>query len=168
MKTATLGRDAVMMLSYRFVRLIEDRSDALASGLLHKVQRSAHTEAYRKVPPDELTQRVYEIYRHLGEWLLDKSEGDIEQHYTKIGARRAEQGVPLSQVIWAIILTKDNLWEFILDESYPDRPVEIFGKQELLQLLEQFFDLAIYSAAVGYERAAEKNARVESKARKAA
>ena len=108
MKTATMGRDAVMMLSHRFVRLIEDRSDALASGLLHKVQRSVRTEAFCKVPPDELKERVDEIYRHLGEWLLDKSEADIEQRYTQIGTRRAQQGVPLSQVIWAIILTKDN------------------------------------------------------------
>ena len=46
-----------MMLSHRFVRHIEERSDALASGLLHKIQRSARTEAFRKVPPDELTGR---------------------------------------------------------------------------------------------------------------
>jgi len=168
MKTETLGRDAVMMLSHRFVRHIEDRSDALASGLLRKVQRSERTPDFRKVPSEELTQRVGEIYRHLGEWLLDKSEGDIERRYTQIGARRAEQGVPLSQVIWAIILTKDNLWEFILDDSYPDRPVEVFGKQELLQLLDQFFERAIYSAAVGYEWAAEKATKAESKTRKAA
>lgn len=101
-------------------------------------------------------------------WLLDKSEADIEQRYMKIGARRAEQGVPLSQVIWAIILTKDNLWEFIVDESYPDRSVEVFGRQELLQLLNQFFDLAIHGADVGYERAAEAAVKAESKARKAA
>ena len=101
-------------------------------------------------------QRVSEIYRHLGEWLLDKSEADIEQRYIRIGSRRAQQGVPLSQLIWAIVLTKENLWEFILNnESYPDRPVEIFGKQELLQLLDQFFDRAIHAAALGYEWAAE-------------
>ena len=163
MQTEALGRDAVMMLSHRFVRHIEDRSEALASGLLHKLQRSTRTEAFRKVPPDELTDRVSEIYRHLGEWLLDKSESDIEQRYTQIGVRRAQQGVTLSQLIWAIMLTKDNLWEFILDDSYPDRPIEVFGKQELLQLLDQFFERAIYSAAVGYESAAE--AKVEEKAR---
>jgi len=152
-----------MMLSHRFVRHIEDRSDALASGLLHKIQRSARTEAFRKVPPAELTGRVSEIYRHLGEWLLDKSESDIEKRYTEIGIRRAQQGVPLSQLIWAIMLTKDNLWEFILDDSYPDRPIEVFGKQELLQLLDQFFERAIYSAALGYELAAEARVGAESK-----
>ena len=163
MHTETLGRDAVMMLSHRFVRHIEDRSDALASGLLHKIQRSARTEAFRKVPPAELTGRVAEIYRHLGEWLLDKSETDIEKRYAEIGVRRAQQGVPLSQLIWAIMLTKDNLWEFILDDSYPDRPIEVFGKQELLQLLDQFFERAIYAAALGYELAAEGEVGAESK-----
>ena len=167
MKTANFGRDAVMMLSHRFVRRIEDHSDALAMALLHKVQHSARTEAYRDIEPEELSQRVFEIYRHLGEWLLDKSESEIEQRYTQIGTRRAQQGIPLSQVIWAIMLTKDNLWDFVLDESYPDRPVEVFGKQELLQLLDQFFDHAIYSAAVGYEWATEKNTTPESKPRKA-
>jgi len=170
MKTAILDRDAVTMLSHRFVRLIEDRSDALANGLLRKVEHSNRTSSFRKLPAEELTQRVYEIYRHLGEWLLEKSESDIEQHYTRIGARRAEQGVPLSELIWAITLTKENLWEFILEESYPDRPVEIYGKQELLQLLGQFFDHALYYAAVGYEWAAETaRARNQppSKARKA-
>jgi hypothetical protein len=155
-----------MMLTYRLVRLIETHADALASSLLRKVQESNRTEDYGKVPPDELQQRVREIYSHLGEWLLDKSEADIEQRYTQIGARRAEQGVLLSQVIWAIILTKDNLWGFILDESSPERAVEIFGKQELLQLLDQFFDRAIHSAAVGYEWALEKAAN-QARTRKA-
>lgn len=153
-----------MMLTYRLVRLIETHADALASGLLHKVQQSRQTEDYGKVPPEELKQRVREIYTHLGEWLLDKSEADIEQRYTQIGARRAEQGVPLSQLIWAIMLTKHNLWGFILDESAPDRVAEIFGKQELLQLLDHFFDRAIHSAAVGYEWTLEKAVN-QSKAR---
>ncbi len=32
-----------------------------------------------------------------------------------------------------------------------DRAVEIMGELELLQMLEMFFDRAIYYAAVGYE-----------------
>lgn len=46
------------MLIYRSVRLIETHSDALASSLLHKVQKSDRTAVYSKVPPEELTQRV--------------------------------------------------------------------------------------------------------------
>ena len=95
--------------------------------------------------------------------MLDKSESDIEQRYTKDWHAPRRTGCAAKL---AIILTKHNLWGFILDESYPDRPVEVFGKQELLQLLDQFFDLAIHSAAVGYEWAAEANARADNKARR--
>jgi quinol monooxygenase YgiN len=155
------GKEMVMIITYRFVRLVEDHSDALASSLLRKVQSSPGCADFDKVPPQELEHRVYEIYRHLGEWLLHKNESDVEQRYMEIGRRRAQQSVPLSQVIWAIILTKRNLWEFILDEAFPDRPVEILGKQELLQLLDQFFDWAMHAAAVGYERSAEANAKAD-------
>ena len=141
-----------MMLAYRLVRLIETHSDALASALLERVQHSELTEGYRNVPPDELKQRVYEIYRHLGQWLLGKSEFDLEQRYVEIGERRARQGVPLSQVAWTITLTKQNLWEFLKKESLQDRPFEVFSELELAELLEHFFDRAIYHAAVGHER----------------
>src|ERR1035441_9415668 len=82
---------------------------------------------------------------------MGKDESQLEQRYLKIGSRRAGQQVPLSELIWVIILTKDNLWEFIKKESVLERPVEVFGELEMLQLLEQFFDRAIYHASVGYE-----------------
>lgn len=140
------------MLAYRLVRLIETHSDALAAGLLQKVRNSPLLADYRNVPPDELKQRVYEIYRHLGDWLLSKHEGDIEQRYREIGARRAGQRVPLSQLNWTIVLTKENLWEYLKKESVMDRPTEVFSELEMLQMLDQFFDRALYYAAVGYEQ----------------
>lgn len=142
-----------MMLAYRLVRLIERHSDALAAGLLQKVQTSELTRDYAGVPPEELKQTVYEVYRHLGDWLLGKTEFDIEQRYREIGAKRSEQGVPLSQLAWVIVLTKENLWEYLKHEAGLDRPVEVFGELEMLQLLDQFFDRAIFYAAVGYEKA---------------
>jgi len=141
-----------MMMLYRLVSLIETHSQALAACLLDRVQNSEATPDYRNVPSEELKERVYEIYRHLGEWLISKDEFDLEQLYVKIGARRAQQNVPLSQVAWAIILTKDNLWEFLRRESVLERPVEVFGELEMLQMLNRFFDRAIYYAAIGYEQ----------------
>jgi hypothetical protein len=142
-----------MMLAYRLVRLIETHSDALASGLLHKVEESEFTRDFRNVPAQELRQRVYEIYRHLGEWLLGKTEFDIEARYREIGARRASQKVPMSQLVWVIILTKEELWEYLKHEAGLERPVEVFGELEMLQLLDQFFDRAIFYASLGYEHA---------------
>jgi hypothetical protein len=141
-----------MMLAYRLVRLIETHSDALAASLLEKVRNCPLVSGYRNVPAEELKQRVYEIYRHLGEWLLSKSEKDIETRYVAIGMRRAEQGVPFSQLSWTIVLTKENLWEYLKKESGVERPTEVFGELEMLQLLDQFFDRAIYYGAIGHEQ----------------
>jgi hypothetical protein len=143
-----------MMMLYRLVRLIETHSQSLAACLLDQVKNSDLTERYKQnVRPEELKERVYEVYHHLGEWLIGKDEFRLEQRYMDIGARRQSQRVPLSQVIWVIVLTKENLWDFIRKESVLDRPVEVFGELEMLQLLEQFFDRAIYYATVGYEMA---------------
>ncbi len=140
-----------MLLAYRLVRLIETHSADLAHGLLAKVQSSDKLTDYSKVPGEELEERVYEIYRHLGDWLLGKSEGDIERRYEEIGTRRKAQGVPFSQVAYVLELTKENLWEFLKSRQM-DTPVEAFGELEMLQMLDQFFDRATYYSALGYEK----------------
>jgi hypothetical protein len=141
-----------MMMLYRLVRLIETHSESLAGCLLDRVQSSELTPYYhRNVPAEDLKERVFEIYYHLGEWLMAKDEFYLKERYSQIGALRARQRVPLSELIWVIVLTKDNLWEFIKKESVLERPVEVYGELEMLQLLEQFFDRAIYYASTGYE-----------------
>jgi hypothetical protein len=150
------------MLSNRLVRLIETHANVLALNLSEKVRASGQLSEYKKVPIYELNARVYEIYHQLGNWLLERKEQDIEHRYTAIGSRRAAQGVPLSQVIRAIVLTKQNLWEFLKRESVVDNPIELFGQQELLELLDQFFDSAIYYAAQGYEQALKGHAQHEA------
>lgn len=138
------------MLTYKLVHLIEYHSSQLAAGLVSRVQMSERAGSYRSVSPVELQETVCEIYHHLGVWLLKKSESEIERRYTAIGARRAEQGVPLSELVWVIVLTKRKLWEFINDVSLPGRVVEAEERHELATLLDQFFDEAIHAAAVGY------------------
>jgi hypothetical protein len=141
-----------MMMLYRLVHLIETHSQALAACLLDRVESSEATPDYKNVPREELRERVYGVYSHLGDWLITKDKADLEMRYRAVGERRARQGVPLSQLMWAIFLTKENLWDFIKKESVLERPVEVFGELEMLELLDQFFDQATYYAAVGYER----------------
>jgi hypothetical protein len=43
-----------------------------------------------------------------------------------------------------------------------DRAVEIMGELELLQMLEMFFDRAIYYASVGYEEAVARGAHEDA------
>ena len=143
-----------MLLAYHLVRLIERHADELADSLSQQVEKLPRTvEFCRRVPRQDLKLRVYEIYRDLGDWLLRRTEGDIERRYREIGIRRAAQGVPFSQMAYAVILTKENLWSFLLKNAGVDRTIEVYGELELLQQLDYFFDRAIAYAAAGYEYA---------------
>jgi hypothetical protein len=141
-----------MLHTYRLVRLIETHSEVLSTRLLEKVRQSDFTHSYRNVPPEELKQRVFEIYQHLGEWLLGKREGDIGRRYREIGARRFHQQVPLSELIWVLVLTKETMWEYVKDMILENQE-QVFGELEAFELIGQFFDRAIYSTAEGYQQA---------------
>ncbi len=141
------------MIAPRLVRLIETHSDQLTAGLIEKLQKCPRVAGLQKVPADEFKQRVHEIYHNLGEWLLTKTEADVERRYTLIGTRRAQQGVALSELLWAIILTKEHLWEYLKGEGFVDQPVELLQEIELFHMVDQFFERALFYATVGYEKA---------------
>jgi hypothetical protein len=142
-----------MLLAYRLVKLIETHSDGLTRSLRDRYLHCDKCAAYANVSDTELAEKVYGVYRHLGDWLMGKTEADIEDRYLEIGAKRAAQGVPVSQVVWMICLVRENLWEYLQKQADLERPAEIFGELKMLEMLDKFFHLAIYYAALGHERA---------------
>jgi hypothetical protein len=140
------------MFALRLVQLIETHADALSEGLTQKVKSSERCgELLRRVPAEELKRRTYEIYRNLSDWLVTKTESEVEERYVGLGARRARQGVPFSHLFWAVCTTKQHLWEYLQREGLMEGPVDFWGEMELLRELEQFFDSALYFASIGYE-----------------
>jgi hypothetical protein len=139
-------------LAARLVRLIEKHAEELSRELSEKVWNSPRCSDVHKVPADELEARTREIYRNLGDWLLNKTEDQVEKRYTELGVARARQGVAYSHFLWAITATKEHVRAFIDREGLADNAMELNGKLELLQILDHFFDRALYYAAVGYEQ----------------
>jgi len=143
------------MLALRLVRLIEAHADRLSQSLSRRLESDPHCTELRKVPLQELNARSYEIFSHLADWLLNKTEHELARAYTEIGLRRARQGVEFSHLLYAITATKEQLWTFLQHEGVVTKPVELFAEMELFRLLDQFFDKALYYLAKGYEQARE-------------
>ncbi len=139
------------MMAGRLVRLIEKNSEQLSRELSEKVWNSPRCSDLHKVPPDELRARTREIYQNLNNWLMDMTEAEIERRYTELGARRAGQGVAYSHFLWAITATKEHMCAFVQREGLSESAMELHGELELMHLLNQFFDRALYFTAVGYE-----------------
>jgi hypothetical protein len=137
------------------MKMIEAHAQSLAETLEAKLLRSERCADYTRVSPEEMKTLVGGIYGHLGEWLITRTEEDIERRYSMIGARRAEQSVPVSQLVWCIVLVKENLWDYLRDNEDLENTSQIFGELELTQMVDQFFDRALYYAVRGHERVRE-------------
>jgi hypothetical protein len=145
------------MFALRMMQLIETHAGNLADELMRKLHSSGSCpDLVNRVPAHELKMRTHEIYHHLSDWLLAKTESEIEEAYVGLGMRRARQGVPFSQFLFAINLTKECLWEYLQREGLLEDPVELLGDMELTHSLGRFFDRALYSAAIGYESARQE------------
>ena len=133
------------------MQLIESHVEQLSRELSEKAWNAPQCSDLRKVPAEELEARTREIYRNLCDWLLDKAETQVERRYTELGARRARQGVAYSHIFWAITATKQHVRSFVQREGLSDNAMELRGELELLHLLSQFFDHALYYIALGFE-----------------
>jgi hypothetical protein len=149
-KTSEVLEDG--MFPTMLIQLVETHADNLVAGVLGKLKDSeCCVDLVQRVPAEELRRRIYEIYRHLSEWLFAKAEFEIEERYIGLGIRRAKQGVPLRELLWTLTIVKEHLWEYLEQEGLLEQPLDLYGDREFLKSLELFFDHARYYAAVGYE-----------------
>lgn len=141
------------MIALRLVRLIEAHSESLAHGLMRKVEASEKCSDLCRVPRYEMEERSREVYQHLSDWLIRSTEEDIEREYRRIGRRRVEQGVRFSHFYWAVVIIKEHLWDSLIHEGVTETPLDLRAGFELIRLIEQFFERAIYYVALEYEQA---------------
>lgn len=139
--------------------MIEDHAEELTRGTLNDIRKNPRTPSYHTLSGEALHSRVYDVYRDLGDWLGAKTDTKLEAWYRALGRRRHSQGVDLSEVIYALILTKNHLESYIRTSGLADSAVELYQEQELFRLVEYFFDRALYYAALGYEQQAEASLR---------
>ena len=141
------------MLSDSLVQMIEDHAEKLTHSLVNDLKSNKRTTHYHHLTGDELHRRTYDVYRHLGHWIASKTEAAIESSYTELGKTRQAEGIPLNEVVYALILTKKHLREYIRFSGLSDSAVDLHRERELQQLVGQFFDKAIYYTVRGFEHA---------------
>jgi hypothetical protein len=143
-------------LSDRLIRTIEVNAEEFAQGTVKKLQTSVRTESYHRLSHDDVYDRCYEIYHNLGLWLWEKSDHAIQTRYNELGQRRFQEGVPLAQVLWALVLTKERLLEYLGGCGLVDSAMDLYQQQEFVQLIDHFFDRAVCYTGEGYERQAHE------------
>ncbi len=141
------------MMIGKLVALIEDHADELTARMVRLVRENPATEAYHQFSDEELGERARLVYSNLGQWLSETSERHVEAEYFRVGRLRQREGIPLSHVVMALLLTRRNLWHFVESQG-GDTTLELRQQLDLELMVVRFFDRAIHHAVRGYEAAA--------------
>jgi len=143
------------MRALKLIQHMKGNAERMSEEVLQKIRNSERCKQLLLAVPAEDQQRsTLAVYRDLTAWLGTESDATIEERYVSLGVRRAQQGVPFSNLYWAICIAHEYLWSYIQQECLLDEPVEFWGGVNLLSSLTQFFNRALYFALLGYEKVA--------------
>jgi hypothetical protein len=139
------------MLTVRLMQMIEDHAEDLTQELIKDLQSNKKTPHYHHLTYEEQHFRTYAVYRNLGHWVTQKNEEQVEATYADLAVRRHAEGVPLEEVVFALILTKNHLYQYVRMTGLMDSAVELHQERELRRLVGYFFDKAIYYTVKAYQ-----------------
>jgi hypothetical protein len=91
----------------------------------------------------------------------------VQSEFRDWGRRRFDQGISLSEIVYAVIVLKQHMARYIVDNGLVDAsfprvdndyvlPMHLSSLQDLNTRVSQFFDEAIYHLARGYEEGATR------------
>ena len=150
------------MLGARLLQLIQTHAGSLINDAVKDITTNEKTPTFRRLNPAALESRVTALYWNLGKWIGTPNADAVREEYEEMGRTRFREGVPVSELVFALLLTKKHLRryirdyglaEFAGDRVVPDEllPLELHSIQELNYQIGEFFDRALYHLARGYE-----------------
>lgn len=147
------------MLYEKFIRLVENHAEELTKEWIQEIKSNPSTIGYRKVDDAILGVRVFDVYRRLGEWVMNADPNDPKtaEHFIKLGRERANEDLKNSEVIYALILARVVLWRYIVDQGVINSSIDLHQSLQFYQHINNFFDKAAYFVAVGFENVEKKD-----------
>ncbi len=146
------------MVSQRLIDLIERSGEELTKRLVDDLLAREETKHLRNLRHNQIYGQVYDVYHMLNAWLAaTKTKGKIVDHYLEMGREKYNEGIPLSEVIMALMLIKRHLWLFAIEKKVFEPVHDVASVLELNNRVVFFFDRIIWCVSVGYEKEQKEN-----------
>jgi ADP-ribose pyrophosphatase YjhB (NUDIX family) len=140
------------LLSDELVALVQERAAAVAQAWLTEIRLNPTTQAYLRLPDNQLLEEAGRTLSKLAQWLKgDEATEEVRQHYRALGRERRTQGFMLHEVLSALMLLKKLVWATARHLGMYDRPIDMYRLLELNRRTAVFFDKAMYHAARGFD-----------------
>ena len=158
------------MLGARLLQLIQAHAGPLSRDVMDDLMTNERTPRFRRLDAGDVDMRVSALFSNLGKWIGDADEDAVRDEYEQMGRARFREGVPVSEIIYALLITKSHLRRYIREHGVVDfagdrivpqelLPLELHSIQDLNYRVGEFFDRALYHLARGYEAEAGDRSR---------
>lgn len=132
--------------------MIENHAEELTRGVIADLRSNPKTPSMHRLSAQELHDQSYRVYRNLSRWLVEPSDEEIKAFHFRLAQQRREEGIALSEVVYAHNLKKHHLRDYIRTSGMVDSAVDLWQEQELHHRIGSFFDKAVYYTVMGYEK----------------
>ncbi len=141
------------MLYKKLVQTVEDHSEYLTGKWIKDVKNNPCTKGYRQISDEILHARIKDVFGRLGEWLTDEESdySNTAKYFMSLGKERAAQGIKSSEIIYALIIARNVIWQFILEQGCLNNAVDLYEAGEFQLRVTHFFDKAVYFTTAGHE-----------------
>jgi len=150
------------MLGARLLQLIQAHAGPLSRDVMDDLMTNDRTPTFRRLNAADVETRVSSLFYGLGKWIGDPDDHAVRHEYEEMGRVRFREGVPVSELVYALLITKSRLRRYIRENGLADFAGDRIAAQELLPLelhsiqdfnyrVGEFFDRALYHLARGYE-----------------
>jgi hypothetical protein len=126
-----------------FTQALHQEMRPLVESMFGELRANPGTSHYHRLGNDELLRRGQDVYKHLIDWLVERDITRVQQAGTGLGQRRFAEGIPLGQVVLAVLLEEKHLWR------YP-AVAKFAADAELVRATAEFFQEFIYWTARGF------------------
>jgi len=140
------------MQATELIRMIQQEAHPMLEGMFGELRTNLGTSHFHRLSNEEIFRRGNVAFQRLAEWLTSRDNAAVHQFSLGVGRERADEGIPLGQVVLSFILGERQIWNYVGQ----------VGKQadEALRLdVAEFFARTIYSISLGYEEALTESQR---------
>ena len=146
-----------MLPSMKLVDLAEGHAEEIAEQWAQNVVKHHFTPYYHHMAPDDLVPRAMKFYQNFrGIFRAPKPAEAAETFFSKYAEERFNEGVPLHEAIYALILMRRQLWLYAEFQAVFTTAMEKHQALESLNRTILVFDYAMYYITKQYHDLMEK------------
>ncbi len=139
------------MVHKKLIDVVKNNISELADAWLDEARKSENMLTYHKLTDDEIKGRGKQVFENLSKWLEGGANVDeVEKYFCMVGKTRINEGFPLTEVHFALYITKKILYNYI---DWRDAVSGSFSNSSATQILSTFnnyFDLGNFFITKGY------------------